>query len=194
MISTIIGLGNVGRKYAGTRHNLGFALLDRLCAGWKIRPSPGRDDYYLAEYGFRDRQIRLIWPTTYMNNSGVAASQVANNFSIDISSLLIVYDDLYLPLGRIRIRSQGSDGGHNGMSSVIDHMGTEEIARLRLGIGPLPPDSDQVTFVLEKLDGREQQICEKMLDKAKEAVLYSLSTRLDEAMKIYNYNPAPESE
>jgi PTH1 family peptidyl-tRNA hydrolase len=184
----------VGKKYAGTRHNLGFALLDRLSAEWKISPSPGRGDYYLAEYKFRNRQARLFWPTTYMNNSGVAVAQIVDYFSTDISNILIAYDDLYLDLGRIRIRQQGSDGGHNGMSSVIDHLGTEKIARLRLGTGPLPPHSDQVTFALGKLNAEELKIREKMLDKAKEAILYSLSNRLDEAMKIYNYNPAPESE
>ncbi len=190
MPSIIIGLGNIGRKYRGTRHNLGFELLYAIAAQWNLKAVPGDGDYYIVEKELEGKLIRLVWPTTYMNNSGKAAEQVLQKFLLTPRDLLVVYDDLNLPLGRLRIRSEGSDGGHNGMADIIYHLGTEEIARLRLGIGPLPPGVDTVSFVLNPFADNELEIKKKMLEKAGEAVLYLLKFDIAKAMSIYN--PAPD--
>ncbi len=190
MPSIIIGLGNIGRKYRGTRHNLGFELLDAIAAQWNLKAVPGDGDYYIVEKELEGKLIRLVWPTTYMNNSGKAAEQVLQKFLLTPRDLLVVYDDLNLPLGRLRIRSEGSDGGHNGMADIIYHLGTEEIARLRLGIGPLPPGVDTVSFVLNPFANNELEIKKKMLEKAGEAILYLLKFDIAKAMSIYN--PAPD--
>lgn len=190
MFSIIIGLGNIGRKYRGTRHNLGFELLDFIAAQWNLKAVPGDGDYYMVEKEMEGKLVRLIWPTTYMNNSGIAAEQVMQRYQLIPDDLLIVYDDLNLSLGRLRIRSEGSDGGHNGMADIIYHLGTEKIARLRLGIGPLPTGCDAVSFVLNPFADNELEIKKKMLEKAGETILYLFKFDIAKAMSIYN--PAPD--
>ncbi len=190
MPSIIIGLGNIGKKYRGTRHNLGFELLDLIAAQWNLKAKPGNGDFYLVEKECDGKIVRLVWPTTYMNNSGIAAEQVLQGYQLIPDDLLVVYDDLNLPLGRLRIRSEGSDGGHNGMADIIYHLGTEKIARLRLGIGPLPTGSDAVTFVLNPFTDNELEMKKKTLDKAGEALLYLLEFDIAKAMS--KYNPAPD--
>ncbi|UCD17021.1 MAG: aminoacyl-tRNA hydrolase [Candidatus Zixiibacteriota bacterium] len=194
MISLVVGLGNIGEKYAGSRHNLGFDLLTAVCEKWGQVPCPGDGDYYIVEKEMDDRPVRLIWPTTYMNNSGVAVSQAIKRYRIPHEEVLIAYDDFNLSLGLIRIRRSGSDGGHNGMSSIIYHLETEAIPRLRMGIGPIPNAMDPVDFVLERFTERELKIKQKMLEISTDAILYSLKNRLDEAMTLYNKYPAPEDE
>jgi len=194
MISLIIGLGNPGIKYAETRHNLGYDLLDMLSLKWKIRQKNAPGDYYFAEKEFDGRIVRLIWPATYMNNSGSAVIQALVRYDLTPSDILVVYDDFELPLGNLRIRTKGTHGGHNGMESVIGSLGTEEILRLRMGIGPLPPGIDPMQFVLGRFSDEEYEIRKKMLDKAGEAVLYLLKNRPEEAMSVYNNNPAPDDD
>ena len=194
IISTVIGLGNIGHKYAGSRHNLGFEVINRIAAGWDMKPDPGDGEYYVVEKRSVHGPVRLIWPTTYMNNSGRAVARVMEKYAPDPSALLVVFDDLALPLGTLRLRLKGSDGGHNGMASVIYQLGTDEIPRLRLGIGPLPPEADQVSFVLGRFNEKEDEKAQKMLEKAAMAVLYSVEHRLEEAMNLYNYNPAPDDK
>lgn len=190
MPSIIIGLGNIGRKYRGTRHNLGFELLDLIAAQWNLKEKPGNGDFYLVEKECDGKIVRLVWPTTYMNNSGIAALQVMQRYQLIPDDLLVVYDDLNLSLGRLRIRSEGSDGGHNGMADIIYHLGTEKIARMRLGIGPLPTGCDAVSFVLNPFTDNELEMKKKTLDKAGEALLYLLEFDIAKAMS--KYNPAPD--
>ena len=194
MISAIIGLGNIGKKYTGTRHNLGFEVINLIARKWEIEPQAGDGDYYYAPKEYDNRIIRLFWPTTYMNNSGVAVKQILDGFGLSPENLLVVYDDINLPLGKLRIRMTGSDGGHNGMSSVIYNLETEGILRLRLGIGTLPEGVDQVDYVLGKFSPDEAEILNKMLEKGAEAVLYLLRNRPEEAMNLYNRNPAPNCD
>ncbi len=194
MISLIVGLGNPGIRYAETRHNLGYDLLDKLSLKWKIRQKAGLGDYYMAEKEFERRMVRLVWPTTYMNSSGNAVVQAMVAYNLTPPDILIVYDDFELPFGNIRIRMKGSPGSHNGMESVIGSLETEEILRLRMGTGPLPEDIDPIQFVLGRFSDKEAEIKNKMLDKAVEAVLYLLTNRPEEAMNVYNSNPAPEDD
>jgi PTH1 family peptidyl-tRNA hydrolase len=194
MISLIIGLGNPGIKYAETRHNLGYDLLDMLSLKWKIGQKNAPGDYYFGEKEFGGRTVRLIWPAIYMNNSGSAVIQAMVRYDLTPADILVVYDDFELPLGRLRIRTKGTHGGHNGMESVIGSLGTEEILRLRMGIGPLPSGIDPIQFVLGRFSDKEYEIRKKMLDKAGEAVLYLLKNRPEEAMSVYNNNPAPDDD
>lgn len=203
-VSLIIGLGNIGRKYENTRHNLGFELLNLLAKGCNAEPNPGKGDYYYAEKTIKERVIRLIWPTTYMNNSGLAATQILEHFAsnnLSVNDLLILYDDFNLPLGKIRIRTGGTDGGHNGMSSIIYHLGRQDIMRLRMGIGPIPPETDPIAFVLGQFGHEELKIKNIMLEKAYDSVLYLLTNNAEKAMSLYNQsgddqtdenNPAPD--
>jgi PTH1 family peptidyl-tRNA hydrolase len=129
-----------------------------------------------------------------MNNCGLSVMQSMVAYGLKLENILVIYDDYNIPLGTIRIRQQGSDGGHNGMESVINHLETEEILRLRMGIGPHPEGVDTTQFVLGRFTPEEVEKKEKMLEKAGEAVLYLLKSRPEEAMSIYNYNPAPEED
>jgi len=193
MISTFIGLGNIGDKYAGTRHNLGFEVLNHLSQKLNIKPTAVSGDYYMAEKEVDGENLRLIWPTTYMNNSGLAVKQILDEFELTTNNIIVLCDDINLPLGKIRIRSGGSDGGHNGLNSIIYHIETDKFPRLRMGIGPLPENIDQIGFVLGQFADNEQKIVKKMLVKSGEAVLYLLKNRLDKAMSEYNINPAPDT-
>ena len=206
MISLLLGLGNIGRKYVGTRHNLGFELLDRVAAklgleerrrselfDWGevvVRPSTslGTAD---GEVERESRRLVLAWPRTYVNCSGDAAVKLLEDNNIMPSDMLVLVDDFNLPLGAVRFRAGGSDGGHNGLASIIELLGTEEFPRLRMGIGPVDKSTDIVDYVLSKFTAPERKAADAMLDRAVEAVLFAIDHRLEEAMSKYNYNPAP---
>jgi len=193
VISLIVGLGNIGDKYSGTRHNLGFDVLNIISSKLKIKQSAGNGEFFYAKKAFRGELKHFIWPTTLMNNSGFAVRQTADLYQIPVNEILVVCDDFNLPLGKIRIRQGGSEGGHNGLASIIYHLETDHFPRLRMGIGPIPENIDPADFVLGKFPENETEIVKKMLGKSAEAVLYSLSNRLQEAMSKYNNcNPAPE--
>ena len=194
MISLVLGLGNIGKKYVGTRHNVGFEVVarvaDRLKAVPQVRDSAF--DWAIAEIA--DRKVVLAWPRTYMNLSGVAARELLTHLEIQPSQMLVVVDDFNLPLGAVRIRPNGSDGGHNGLISMIEELGTEEFPRVRLGIGPARNDEEVIDFVLGKFSPEERKQVDEMIVRAADAVLFALEHRLDETMSKYNYNPAlPES-
>lgn len=192
MISLIIGLGNIGEKYAETRHNLGFDVLNLIFDRWRLRRRREKPLYFWAEKEYQGRKIRLVWPTTYMNNSGAAVSQALADFGLNLDEILVVVDDYNLPLGKVRIRKKGSDGGHNGLESIISHLQSRDFMRIRLGIGPIPENVGSIEFVLERFSGDQLEKRKKMLDKGADAVLYSLTHRPEEAMGIYNSDPAPE--
>jgi PTH1 family peptidyl-tRNA hydrolase len=200
MISTIIGLGNIGKKYERTRHNLGFDLLNLIAAKFGVKAGPADGDYYLAEMESEGRTIRLVWPTTYMNNSGRAVAQVLERYQLSPDGLLICYDDFNIPLGTIRIRPGGSHGGHNGLESIIYHIGTDEVPRLRMGVGPIPVGIDPINFVLSRFSDNEIDIVNKMLDIGRDSVLYLLNNSVEKAMSLYNrsvetpanVDPAPD--
>jgi PTH1 family peptidyl-tRNA hydrolase len=192
MISLVAGLGNVGPEYVGTRHNLGFEVIDLICRGWGGVVRKERGSYFWTERELENRTIKFIWPTTYMNDSGVAIEQALDDFGLKTDDILVVYDDFELPLGRLRIRTKGSGGSHKGMVSIIEHLGTEDILRLRLGTGPLPAETESEAFVLSRFLENEVETKQKMLEKSAEAVLYLLRNRPEEAMSLYNQNPAPD--
>ncbi|MFZ5980047.1 MAG: aminoacyl-tRNA hydrolase [Candidatus Zixiibacteriota bacterium] len=192
MISLVIGLGNVGRRYENTRHNLGFEVLDlvrkELKAGKKVKTAT----CYRSEKKLGERNIILAWPTTYMNLSGRAAFYLLETYQRPTSEMLVVVDDFNLPLGRVRFRRNGSDGGHNGLASLIEELDTSNFPRFRLGIGPVPENESSVDFVLEKFSPSEEKTAKKMIAIAAEAVIFALHNRLEEAMSKYNNPALPE--
>ncbi len=190
MISLVLGLGNVGRKYIATRHNLGFEVVDRVCDALKAEAQPSTDEYNSAVARLGERRIILGWPKTFVNLSGVAAKQLLFSNGLSPAEMLVVVDDFNLPLGTLRFRASGTDGGHNGLSSLIEVLGTKDFPRLRLGIGPIPKGADVVNFVLGQFDPGERERVDPMVGRAAAAVLFVMMNRFDEAMSRYNVNPA----
>jgi PTH1 family peptidyl-tRNA hydrolase len=189
-IDIILGLGNVGAEYEGTRHNVGFGVLNRVRAELGAEARPDHDLYYSAEKNRGESRLTLAWPRTLMNRSGVAARALLAEKEMSLSQMLVVVDDFSLPLGRIRFRRSGSAGGHHGLESLIEVLETEAFPRLRLGIGPVPAGTDPINFVLGRFSKEELVAAEKMIDNASEAVIFALNNRFDEAMTRYNVNPA----
>ena len=190
----IFGLGNPGRDYEETRHNAGFLVLDRLAErlpppdGAPLGPAEFRHIRRLEADLLKTSVGYLVKPTTYMNNSGEAVSQVCRFYRIPSDQILIVYDDMDLPLGRLRFRLQGSAGGHNGMKSIIQHLGTDTFPRLKVGIGRTDDRESGriVSHVLGKFDADEQPLVKDSLDRAAEAVIDAITNGLAHAMTAYN--------
>lgn len=181
----IVGLGNPGPAYRDTRHNVGFMALDRVAAD--LNASFDREKYkgLIARVTAEGQQIMLLKPMTFMNVSGESVALAARNRVNDPEDLLVVYDDVELPLGSIRIRAQGSAGTHNGIKSVLERMGTDNVPRLRMGVGK-DKGSDLSDHVLGKFTPDERKPVEDMVARASEAIACYLRSGLPEAMNTYN--------
>ncbi len=195
MISLAVGLGNIGERYAGTRHNVGFEALDLVASQLKARSLPDADHYRIAriEKSRRielERDLTLAQPTTLMNRSGLAVAHLLESLGLEPTEMLIIVDDFNLPLGSLRFRPSGADGGHNGLASIAEHIGTEQFPRLRVGIGPLADIESHSEFVLSRFLAEELPSVKKMLAKAAEAVIFAFCHRFEEAMSKYNRSPA----
>jgi PTH1 family peptidyl-tRNA hydrolase len=185
----VLGLGNPGDRYGATRHNLGKRLISELAENLHITLAAGKGSYH---FGIdQARGLCLAVPTTYMNTSGICARQVVDRFGIGPEDLLVVCDDFNLPLGTIRIRREGSDGGHNGLASVIYQLATDEFPRLRLGVGPVPPGLDPADFVLSEFAPDEYRAVQKLEEAGREAVLCLASDGIDKAMNAFNRRVEP---
>ncbi len=181
----IAGLGNVGDQYAGTRHNIGFDVLDALAGASNAVFTPSRYGS-IARVRFKGRQLILLKPSTYMNLSGNAVRYWLKQEKIDLGNLLVIVDDLALPLGTIRIRAKGSDGGHNGLKSINQVLGTNDYARLRFGIGGDFPKGFQVDYVLGEWTDEEARALPPRLEAAGEAVKSFATAGLERTMNVYN--------
>lgn len=187
----IVGLGNPGAKYDKTRHNIGFDVVDRLAQGWQIPLSEHRKFHGVYGEGVAagGKKLRLLKPTTFMNRSGQSVRAIADWFKLDPAQILVIYDDMDLPLGRIRLRLTGSAGGHNGMKSIISHLGTQDFPRLRIGIGaPRQAGADQavVSHVLGTFAPHEQPIRQDVELLARDCVEYALRHDPAKAMSLFN--------
>ncbi|CAD5939925.1 Peptidyl-tRNA hydrolase [Planktothrix agardhii] len=189
----IVGLGNPETKYEQTRHNIGFEAIDALAKAWRIPISENRK--FKGKFGegvtSSGEKIRLLKPLTYMNLSGQAIRAVVDWYKLPPTSVLVIYDDMDLPLGRLRLRLSGSAGGHNGMRSTISHLGTQNFPRLRIGIGKPKSmagtiERETVSYVLGKFSSPEMQIMEQVLKWAGEAIDLSLHQGVEKAMSLYN--------
>lgn len=178
----IVGLGNPGREYRDTRHNIGFMILDRLASD--ARAEFRADKAWHAEVA-RTGDLFLCKPQTYMNRSGQSVRALTQFFKIEPANVLVVVDDMALPLGKLRFRPSGSAGGQNGLQSVIDHLGTQAIPRLRIGIGAARP-GDAVGHVLGKFAPDELPAVEEALKRATDGIALAQSRGLQAAMNAYN--------
>lgn len=178
----LVGLGNPGREYRDTRHNIGFMVLDRLADSAR---APWQTEKAWQTELARDGETLFCKPLTYMNLSGVAVSRVASFYKIPPAEMLVVLDDMALPLGKLRLRGSGSSGGHQGLQSIIEHLGTEEVARLRVGIGAAEP-GDAVGHVLGRFALEETAILRQSLDRVLEAIAAAQTRGLAAAMNAYN--------
>lgn len=183
-IRAIVGLGNPGEKYDRTRHNLGFEVVNLLKGESEFVPGDGK--YLYCATSVSSFEIALLKPTTYMNRSGIAIRRYAESESLLPAEILVIADDFNLPLGRIRLRKGGSDGGHNGLASLIDHLGTENFPRIRLGIGPVPEGIFAEDFVLERFPDKETGVAEEMTERAARAVRAWLLEGYQKAAAVYN--------
>lgn len=189
----IVGLGNPEPKYDKTRHNIGFAAIDAISSSWQISLSENRkfQGMFGEGRGPQGDKVRLLKPLTYMNASGQAIRAATDWFKIPPESVLIIYDDMDLPLGKIRLRLSGSAGGHNGMKSAIAHLSTQNFPRLRIGIGrpkdtPKGEDSSAISFVLGRFSPNETQSISEVLQLVVAAVELSLKQGVEKAMNRYN--------
>ncbi len=180
----IVGLGNPGKKYEGTRHNMGFMTIDLLSELAQIDVDKEVFHGMLGRGKIFDQDVMLFKPTTFMNLSGTAVREVVNFFKIDISDLIVISDDMALAPGTIRLRFSGSSGGQKGLQNIIDNLGTQEFKRIRVGIGE--PTYDTVDYVLGKPTKDEKPLIDEAIVRAVEAIKETLKTNFERAMSKFN--------
>jgi peptidyl-tRNA hydrolase, PTH1 family len=181
----IVGLGNIGPEYADTRHNIGFMVMDHLAQKFDARFDSGRHAF-VAEFRSKGRSYTLLKPTTYMNLSGKAVSHHLHALKVPLENLLVITDDLALPFGKIRIRAKGSAGGHNGLKSIEETLGSNAYPRLRFGVGDQFPKGRQVDYVLSPFSEDDQAELPLHIEKAADAALAFGMIGLPQTMNKYN--------
>lgn len=189
----IVGLGNIGRKYEGTRHNIGFMVADELARRWSVSFREGDNSFY-AEV-LQPVRLFLIKPTTYMNLSGIAVGEFAHFYHIPPEDILVIQDDMDLPCGRLRVRRKGSSGGHNGLKSIIEDIGSSDFPRIKIGIGhPGEHGDDVITHVLQRFSTFEEEAIREAVTRAADAVELWLRTNdVGELMQVYNVREKPSA-
>jgi peptidyl-tRNA hydrolase, PTH1 family len=191
MPQLIVGLGNPGAKYDRTRHNIGFDVIDWLARQWQIQLTEQRKfQGIFGEGPGIGGKIRLLKPQTYMNLSGQSMRAVVDWYKLSPEAVLVIYDDMDLPVGKLRLRQSGSAGGHNGMKSAIAHLGTQNFPRLRIGIGspkdPVQSNGEVVSHVLGRFSPAETKVIAEVLQLATEAIELGLRQGIPKAMSLYN--------
>ncbi len=180
-----MGLGNPGFRYKRTRHNIGFLIIDHLKKINESSPLVKKRNYRFNKTVFGERSVILAKPLTYMNRSGEAVVELAQQFKIPPGNLLVIFDDFNLPFGKLRARSKGSDGGHNGLASVIHEFGSSDFSRLRVGIGK-DNLTDTVEFVLSKFNKKEKKVLPGLIDLAADACLHFVAEGIYKTMNKFN--------
>lgn len=187
MIKAVVGLGNPGKEYEGTRHNVGFEVLDELAGrlglrfkrGWRL----GGESCMMRD---SQRSVVLVKPRTFMNRSGDCLAALARTSGIRPEEMLVVVDDVDLPLGQVRVRPQGGAGGHNGLRSVIERLGSQAFPRIRLGVGARPPGTELVEFVLGRFPAGDRAAVQEMVRRGADAAMTSVEQGVSAAMNLYN--------
>lgn len=182
----IVGLGNPGRKYKETRHNLGFMCIDYISQSYNITVDKPKFHALIGEGIIEGEKVILVKPQTYMNLSGESVREIKEWYKIEPQNIIIIYDDINLNLGKIRIRQKGSAGGHNGLKSIIFHLNSDEFPRIRVGIKSQENDLELVDFVLSKIPKGEQETIFECIKTVSKAVGYILHDAIDKAMNEYN--------
>jgi PTH1 family peptidyl-tRNA hydrolase len=184
-MKAIVGLGNPGSRYAGTRHNVGFAIIDVLAKSPRAGRFHSRFQASVCELIEESQKILLVKPETFMNLSGRSVRQIIDFYQLPIEDLLVVCDDINLPLGKLRLRPRGTHGGHNGLRDIQNHLGTSEYARLRVGVGS-PEESDLVDHVLSRFRPTEEAVIDDAEIRATQAVIVWVQHGSEECMNQYN--------
>jgi PTH1 family peptidyl-tRNA hydrolase len=169
-LRAVLGIGNPGSEYSGTRHNIGFNILDYLAVKWKLEFSPSKKDYYFTGGNINASRFILVKPSTYVNLTGIAAEQVIGEYEIELEDLLVICDDINLEPGQIRLRTSGGDGGHNGIVSLIYTLESDKFPRLRFGIGNDFENGLMADYVLEKFCNDEIEIIEPQIKFTSEII------------------------
>jgi PTH1 family peptidyl-tRNA hydrolase len=188
----VVGLGNPGSRYHSTRHNVGFAVIDELAASPRAGRFQSRFQAQIAEIDEDGTRVLLVKPETFMNLSGRAVRQILDFYQVEAADLLVVCDDINLPLGKLRVRARGSHGGHNGLRDIEAHLGTNEYARLRIGVGS--PDDDAVDHVLGRFRPAERPIIEDAISLSLQAVVCWVQQGVEACMNRYNGEPRTKKE
>jgi peptidyl-tRNA hydrolase, PTH1 family len=186
MVRLVVGLGNPGRSYQKTRHNLGYRVVDFLAEKHKTKFKGGKGEYFYCRVLVEGRKVYLLKPLTFMNASGQAVFDSLRFFDLTPPELFVICDDVALPFGTLRIREKGSGGGHKGLRSIIYQLGTEEFPRLRLGIGPAPEGVDLEDFVLQRFKKEEEKSVEELIQKGSQALESSIILGVRESMNRFN--------
>jgi peptidyl-tRNA hydrolase, PTH1 family len=184
-VKAIVGLGNPGREYSGTRHNVGFAVLDELARRASVAFETSSSEALVAKWRRPDGQVLLVKPLTFMNASGQAIGELARYFKIDPADVLVIVDEVQLPLGKLRARTRGSAGGHNGLKSAIAHIG-DAFPRLRLGVGRGDERRDLADHVLSRFDKGEAAEVERMTTRAADAAEMFIASGIGAVMNAFN--------
>lgn len=184
MVKIIAGLGNPGEKYAGTRHNIGFDVVDILAE--KLNADfVEKFEGLLAEVRYNNEKLYLLKPLTYMNLSGRSVAMLANFYKIDASEILVIHDEMNIPYNTMKLRHKGSAGGHNGLKSIIESLGSDNFPRIKMGIGR-DSSKDVVSYVLGKYKPEEKELYDEFINKGAKACLEVLDKGLTKAMSLYN--------
>ena len=183
----IAGLGNPKKEYENTRHNVGFEVIDALADHYGIRVIDRKHRALVGKGVIEGQKVLLLMPQTYMNLSGEAVGEAARFYKIPSDHVLVIYDDVSLPLGKLRIRDKGSAGGHNGIKNIIAHLGTDVFPRVKVGVGaPSHPDYDMVDWVIGSFSAQERKIVDEALDRALDAAECIISRGVTEAQNRFN--------
>lgn len=186
----IAGLGNPDLKYAATRHNVGFEAAIELHEKMHFSPERAKFQALISKGQIGGEECILCRPMTYMNNSGIAIQAVAGFYKISADHVIVMYDDVALPFGQLRLRKGGSAGGHNGMKSIISHLGTQEFPRIRIGVGEKPQGWDLANYVLARFTEEEVSVIRETIQQAAEAAGAIVEKGMDKAMNLYNVKKA----
>ncbi len=183
----VIGLGNYGDKYKGTRHNAGFESMDILAKKLGANVNRRKSEGLIAECNYKGYRVVLVKPQTYMNESGRCVAPICNWYKTDSAHLIVIYDDIDLPQGQLRVRKTGSAGTHNGMRSLIAHLGKQDFPRIRVGVGAKPPEWELADWVLSRYQTKqEQELAKNAYERAAQCALLAIEKGIDEAMQVYN--------
>lgn len=190
----IAGLGNPGKEYENTRHNAGFMAIDALADKLRVDLTERKHRAYCAKAVVGGEKVLLLKPQTYMNSSGESIRSAVDFYKVEPDHVIIIYDDINLEPGQLRIRAKGSAGGHNGIKSIIAHLGTQDFPRVRVGVGQKPEKVDLVNYVLSHFSQGERKLMEEASKEAAEAVCEILTVGIDRAMNAHNMKKNEEKK
>lgn len=182
----IVGLGNPETEYDNTRHNMGFHVINQLAEGYQIEIKKAKFKGLVGDGIIEGKKVILLKPQTYMNLSGESVIEVKNFYKLELENIIVIYDDIDIEPGKIRIRKKGSPGTHNGMKSVVHYLASEDFIRIRVGIGKPEPEIDLISHVVGNIPEEEKKLLEEGTKKAKEAVIEILKNGISSAMNLYN--------